>query len=60
MSDRDIHCHKCHVYLGVIRDAKLRKDIVHVCGTCSTPPPKKETPPDFSDLLFGDLLRKKR
>lgn len=35
MSDRAIYCHKCRHYLGVIRDAKLRKGIVHVCGECA-------------------------
>jgi hypothetical protein len=63
MSDRDIHCHKCQTYLGVIRDAKLRKDIVHVCGPCSQPPRPGPTPNfnrEFTDELFGMLGRKKK
>ena len=34
MSDRPIYCHRCGRYLGVIRDAKLRKGITHACGEC--------------------------
>jgi len=37
MSDRAIYCHKCRAYLGVIRDAKLRNDIVCMCGKCANP-----------------------
>ena len=35
MSDRPIYCHHCGRYLGVIRDAKLRKGITHACGECA-------------------------
>jgi hypothetical protein len=31
---RQIHCYKCGGFLGEIRDAKLKKDMYHVCGKC--------------------------
>lgn len=31
---KTIHCYKCQTYLGDIRDAKLKKDMYHVCGKC--------------------------
>ena len=34
--DRVIHCNKCGAYLGVIRDAKLKKGMVFSCGVCPT------------------------
>ncbi len=36
MADRTIYCKSCNVYLGIIRDAKLRKGIVYLCGNCET------------------------
>jgi len=36
MSERKIHCVRCNLYLGVIRDAKLRKTMVHLCDDCNT------------------------
>lgn len=29
-----INCHYCNKYLGEIRDAKLHKYIVYLCGEC--------------------------
>jgi len=34
MSVRKIKCQSCGLHLGEIRDAKLRKDIVHLCEDC--------------------------
>ena len=31
---RDIYCVLCDTYLGVLRDAKVRKDAVNLCGEC--------------------------
>ena len=36
MADREINCEECHTYLGVIRDAKLKKGMVHICEKCNT------------------------
>lgn len=36
MADREIRCARCKLYLGVIRDAKLRKTMVHHCDDCNT------------------------
>lgn len=33
--DREINCHICSKFLGVIRDAKLHKMIRFVCFECS-------------------------
>lgn len=35
MSDREIYCRECKCYLGVIRDAKLKIGLVHICYLCS-------------------------
>lgn len=31
-----IYCAGCNKYLGEIRDATLRKNIVHLCSNCET------------------------
>jgi len=36
MADKAIHCTKCNMYLGVIRDAKLRLHIAFICEGCET------------------------
>jgi len=36
MADRSIYCTNCKRYLGVIRDAKLHKNIHHLCDNCNT------------------------
>ena len=36
MADRDINCTECNLYLGVIRDAKLRVKISFLCDGCET------------------------
>lgn len=33
---REIHCAGCGTYLGEIRDARLRKDLVTYCQPCAT------------------------
>jgi len=35
MADRSIYCANCHRYLGIIRDAKLHKNIHHLCDNCN-------------------------
>lgn len=34
MADKEIKCEVCFIHLGVIRDARLRKGIVHLCQSC--------------------------
>ena len=36
MADKEITCTECNLYLGVIRDAKLRVGISFLCGGCET------------------------
>ncbi len=36
MGERRIFCKGCSNYLGEIRDATLRKGIVHLCSLCET------------------------
>ena len=36
MKARQIYCAGCGKHMGEIRDAKLRKGIVYLCGTCET------------------------
>lgn len=63
MSGRKIYCVGCNEYLGVIRDAKLRKGIVFLCKNCGTKrvalEMQRETRPsvDMGDL-FGGVFRK--
>lgn len=33
---RKIYCKPCSKYLGIIRDAKLHKEIVFLCKNCET------------------------
>ena len=49
---REINCYKCQAYLGEIRDAKLRKDILFVCGKCVRPKLNKEND-ETVDMLKG-------
>lgn len=58
---RIIRCDKCHLNLGEIRDAKLRKGIVHFCEPCSRNMKAQvaaaasnfKKNPDFSDIFGG-------
>jgi protein-arginine kinase activator protein McsA len=60
MPDKDIHCYKCSKYLGVIRDAKLHKDMYYICGSCARPKSKRSEEynevPDFLKDIFGGKL----
>ena len=49
---REINCYKCQAYLGEIRNAKLRKDILFVCGKCVRPKLNKEND-ETVDMLKG-------
>lgn len=51
MSAREIHCKKCRTYLGTIRDAILRKDMVCYCGKCVSDPVSE---------IFGDIFGRKK
>lgn len=54
--DRIIYCNKCGCYLGVIRDAKLKKGMTFACGVCPTAKPREK----FSksgDTAVDDLLK---
>lgn len=61
MADRDIYCADCGCYLGVIRDAKLKKGLVTLCADCHLPAepefPKRNSPGDgtveYLQNLFG-------
>lgn len=52
---RKIHCHRCNLYLGEIRDATLRKDIGYVCWYClnhwERPQQVPEDPKEFVEWL---------
>ena len=55
---RKIYCNKCKVYLGEIRDAKLRKDVCFSCYSCvsknkNSHTTNKNEMPDFMKNLFG-------
>ena len=45
MSDREIYCEDCGVHLGVIRDARLRKDLILMCSRCYGVPEAQPEPP---------------
>ncbi|MFH1978876.1 MAG: hypothetical protein ABII97_00600 [Patescibacteria group bacterium] len=34
MAERKIHCCECSKFVGIIRDASLRKEIKYVCKEC--------------------------
>lgn len=63
MPEQKIYCSGCSTYLGIIRDAKLRKGIVFLCKNCGTKrvalEMQRKTRPsvDMGDL-FGGLFRK--
>lgn len=38
MADREIYCYECDTYLGVIRDAKLKRGMVFLCADCGMVP----------------------
>lgn len=64
---RAIECSRCHTYLGEIRDAQLKKGMVHMCDSCDTAYRSLEMAhkyagdkvPEFGEL-FGDIFGKKR
>lgn len=63
MSERAIECFVCHKDLGLIRDAKLRVNISHVCGPCTgflqvlmTNQQSGQKKNDFADI-FGDIFK---
>ena len=61
MADRQIYCSGCKRYLGLIRDANLRKNIHYLCDNCETKRlasdlAKKAKPNDFGDI-FGGIFK---
>ncbi len=60
---RDIHCVDCGTYLGEIRDAKLKKNISHICSSC-TNIRKQHRTPDSQDTdfmsMFSEILKGKK
>ena len=60
---RSVYCEGCNLYLGEIRDAKLRKGIVYLCKNCET----KRIASDLArqtkkkdsivDDVFGDIFK---
>jgi len=71
MSDRSIYCTGCKRYLGIIRDAKLHKDIKYLCGVCEVKRIASDMANNIDDNtsrwdkdcscndMFRDLLRKR-
>lgn len=60
---RDIHCVDCGTYLGEIRDAKLKKNISHVCSICTDIRKRDRiTGSRDSDFMsmFGDMFKNKK
>lgn len=63
MPDRKIYCAGCDTYLGVVRDAKLRKGVVFLCKNCEIKRValelQRKTKPsvDMGDL-FGGIFKK--
>lgn len=63
MPERKIYCTGCSTYLGVIRDAKLRKNVVFLCKNCEIKrialEMQKKTKPsvDMGDLFRGVLKK---
>lgn len=69
MTDRNIICIECNCNMGIIRDAKLRKDILYICNNCHKQlhaiitmkknSDKKSPTSDFGDI-FNDILNDKK
>ena len=55
-----IYCKGCNIYLGEIRDAKLKKGIVYLCSDCDTKRVASDMvnkPNNNSyDNIFGDIF----
>jgi RNase P subunit RPR2 len=62
MPEQKIYCSGCSTYLGIIRDAKLRKGIVFLCKNCGTKrvalEMQRKTGGSGMDELFGALFKK--
>ncbi len=50
---KQINCYLCKVYLGEIKDARLRKDTLFICEKCSKPRPKTKDDDETVDMLKG-------
>lgn len=62
MSGRTLICATCSVILVVVRDGKIRKDVVVYCKCCDPwqkPEPAEMDAPDFLARLFGKRGRAK-
>lgn len=61
MSGKEIFCAGCNKHLGVIRDAKLRKDIKFLCKNCETKrvalEMQRKTGGSGMEKLFGGLFK---
>jgi len=53
---REINCYKCQAYLGEIKDAKLRKDILFICRKCSEIKIKRSMEDDASKEMLKTLF----
>lgn len=62
MPERKIYCAGCYAYLGVIRDAKLRKDVNFLCKNCETKrvalEMQRKSGASGMDEIFGGLFKK--
>lgn len=54
---KKLYCVGCGKYLGIIRDAKLRKNITHLCESCDRifQLLKASKKSDYSDI-FKDIF----
>ena len=62
MPERKIYCAGCTVYLGVLRDATLKKGIKFLCAKCETKrvalEMQRKTSGSDMEELFGGLFKK--
>ena len=62
MPERKIYCAGCDTYLGIIRDAKLRKDVKFLCENCEIKrvalEMQRKTAGSGMDEIFGALFKK--
>jgi len=63
MSERKIYCAGCNKPLGIIRDARLLKDLKFLCSACETKrlalEMQRKTKPSMGlEYLFGGIFKK--
>lgn len=63
MAGKEIYCTGCDKHLGIIRDAKLHKDIKFLCKNCETKRValelQRKTKPSVNlEDMFGGVFKK--